>query len=187
MNSIITEAKKNISLIEVVEQAGTQLHHYSTKAKGLCPFHSEKTPSFFIKNDKRWKCYGCHESGDVIDFIRKLHGLSFPDALKYLGIRQGKITPIIRKQVKQRKQRKKLIKAFRQWEVEKSSELGLLIRCIYKVVRSWKSIEDIEDAGELLHLLPTYEYQLELLCSGDDQAKFRLYEEVQQCKNRVLI
>jgi hypothetical protein len=54
---------------------------------GLCPFHSDKNPSFSVNEDKGvFHCFGCGESGDVVDFIMKLDGLSFRDAWRALGI-----------------------------------------------------------------------------------------------------
>jgi hypothetical protein len=52
---------------------------------GLCPFHSEKHPSFFIypETNSCW-CYGCNQGGNVINFVRLLHGYSFKEAVKYL-------------------------------------------------------------------------------------------------------
>jgi DNA primase len=42
--------------------------------KGRCPFHEDKTPSFSIKGD-RFKCFGCGESGDMVDFVKRYYGL----------------------------------------------------------------------------------------------------------------
>ena len=50
----------------------------------LCPFHQEKTPSFFIFSSNRFKCFGCGEHGNAIDFIQKQKGLNFPQAVKFL-------------------------------------------------------------------------------------------------------
>ncbi|NLW43073.1 MAG: DNA primase [Tissierellia bacterium] len=58
--------------------------------KGLCPFHSEKTPSFTVSPQKQiYKCFGCGEGGNVINFIMKIEGLSFPEACKKLGDSYG--------------------------------------------------------------------------------------------------
>lgn len=58
------------------------------RLKGICPFHSEKTPSFIIYTDQNtFHCYSCNVNGDVIDFVSKLNGLSFIDTVKYLGNR----------------------------------------------------------------------------------------------------
>lgn len=53
---------------------------------GLCPFHNEKTPSFNVSINKGiYKCFGCGEGGNAVDFIMKLEKYSYPEALRYLA------------------------------------------------------------------------------------------------------
>lgn len=58
--------------------------------KGLCPFHDEKTPSFHVRPEiGRWHCFGCGEGGDVIDFVERIHHLSFTEAVEHLAAQVG--------------------------------------------------------------------------------------------------
>ena len=58
--------------------------------KGLCPFHSEKTPSFTVDPAKGvWHCFGCSQGGDVYDFLQRIAGLSFTEAVEQLARRTG--------------------------------------------------------------------------------------------------
>lgn len=58
--------------------------------KALCPFHSEKTPSFIVSEDKqRYHCFGCHATGDVITFAMEYLGYDFIDSLEFLAERAG--------------------------------------------------------------------------------------------------
>ena len=61
---------------------------------GLCPFHSEKTPSFSVSPDKQiYHCFGCGKGGSVINFIMEIENLSFPDAVEFLARKSGMEVP----------------------------------------------------------------------------------------------
>ena len=67
-----------------------QLRREGQRWKGLCPFHSEKTPSFSVNaNEGVWYCFGCRASGDVITFVREVEHLGFPEAVEWLAARAG--------------------------------------------------------------------------------------------------
>ena len=57
---------------------------------GCCPFHSEKTPSFHVVPDKgMYYCFGCHEGGNVVDFIKSMEKMDFPEVVSYLAKKTG--------------------------------------------------------------------------------------------------
>ena len=61
---------------------------------GLCPFHSEKTPSFSVSPDKQiYHCFGCGKGGSAINFIMEIENLSFPDAVEFLARKSGMEVP----------------------------------------------------------------------------------------------
>lgn len=61
---------------------------------GLCPFHSEKTPSFHVSSDKQlFYCFGCGTGGDVITFIMKIENLSYIEAVEFLAAKVGLEVP----------------------------------------------------------------------------------------------
>lgn len=83
MTDIFEKVKARVDIVEVVELFGIKL---DSKGKGLCPFHNEKTPSFSVKKrDNTWKCFGCGEGGDAIDFVVKLKGIEPLEAVKTLA------------------------------------------------------------------------------------------------------
>ncbi len=76
--------------IESVIGAYVPLKRAGTNLKGLCPFHSEKTPSFTVyPADNSFYCFGCGVGGNAITFIRQIEHLDYPDAVEFLGKRVG--------------------------------------------------------------------------------------------------
>jgi DNA primase len=86
----IEEVKSRLDIAEIVGQY-VQLQKAGRSFKGLCPFHTEKTPSFIVTPDRQtWHCFGaCGTGGDVISFVMKKESLDFPEALKLLADRAG--------------------------------------------------------------------------------------------------
>ena len=78
---IFGQAKSCLNIAEVVGFYGVQLNK---SGFGLCPFHTERTASFKVYTDSFY-CFGCNESGTVIDFVMKLMGLSAIDAVRQLA------------------------------------------------------------------------------------------------------
>jgi len=174
---MISELKKNIDLVGVVRGAGIELMQTGSKHRGLCPFHGEKTPSFFVFQDNHFKCFGCGEHGDVIDFAQKLYGLSFPDALKHLGIKQGRITLAIRREITKHKRRAKLREKFNDWQELYCKEVSDLWFDA-KALMAGVQVEDLEFYATIYHQLPVWEYHREILIHGSDEEKYLLYQDV---------
>jgi len=85
----VEEIKKRLDIVEFIGQY-LQLKKAGINYSALCPFHKEKTPSFMVSPERQsFKCFGCNEGGDVITFLMKMEGLTFPEALKVLGERVG--------------------------------------------------------------------------------------------------
>lgn len=83
--SQIQQVKEATDILEIIGQR-IELKRAGRNHHGLCPFHSEKTPSFFVSPDlQRYKCFGCGESGDVFNFLEQYEGMTFSEALRYLA------------------------------------------------------------------------------------------------------
>jgi len=84
------EAIRDLSPIEHVIGEHVQLRRVGAELIGCCPFHEDKTPSFAINPAKGvFRCHGCQAGGDVLEFVKLLHGLSFRRAVEHLAIRAG--------------------------------------------------------------------------------------------------
>jgi DNA primase len=85
----VRDLKLRVSVADVVSRV-VALRKSGSRLKGLCPFHSEKTPSFHVDPSKGfYKCFGCGKAGDVITFVRDTEQLSFTEAVEALGQRFG--------------------------------------------------------------------------------------------------
>jgi DNA primase len=84
------QVRSRTDIVALISQY-TPLRRVGSKFKGLCPFHTEKTPSFNVDPEMgRWHCFGaCSEGGDAFKFLQKIEGLSFPEALERLAERAG--------------------------------------------------------------------------------------------------
>jgi DNA primase len=87
--STIREVRDRAEIIEVISET-VPLSRAGASYRGLCPFHREKTPSFFVNPARQaFKCFGCGEGGSVIHFLMKARNLSFSDAVEELAERYG--------------------------------------------------------------------------------------------------
>jgi len=87
------EARERVrDATDIVQLIGerVQLRRAGRSYKGLCPFHTEKTPSFTVTPDRQiWHCFGCSKGGDVFAFVMEAEKVTFPEALRLLADRAG--------------------------------------------------------------------------------------------------
>ena len=89
IKEVIEDVKSRCDIVSTISQY-MSVKPSGSNYKGLCPFHGEKTPSFYINTSKQiYKCFGCGEGGDVINFVMKMENLDFIDAVKLLASRYG--------------------------------------------------------------------------------------------------
>ncbi len=89
MNDQVDEVKSKVDIVSIIGER-IELKKAGRNYKALCPFHSEKSPSFMVSSElQMYKCFGCSEGGDVFTFLEKYEGMEFAEALKYLADRVG--------------------------------------------------------------------------------------------------
>ena len=82
---VIDQIRHSANIAEIASQY-TKLQRRGRRHVGLCPFHSEKTPSFYLDDDKQlYHCFGCGAGGDIFTLVMEKENLSFPEALRFLA------------------------------------------------------------------------------------------------------
>jgi DNA primase len=86
----IDAIKARVDIAKVVAERGIELRRKGRHLFALCPFHSEKTPSFVLTPHRGlFHCFGCGLGGDVIGFLVRYDHVSFPEAVRVLASRAG--------------------------------------------------------------------------------------------------
>ena len=89
VDSAVEQIKERVPILELVGQR-VKLTKSGRNYKGLCPFHAEKTPSFYVFPEREgWHCFGCGLGGDVFSYVMRAENVEFAEALRLLAARAG--------------------------------------------------------------------------------------------------
>ncbi len=93
-DDFLTELKSRVDLVELVSRYADVQNRHTRMPRALCPFHTEKTPSFYIyTHNQSYYCFGCGAGGDAVTFIKNIEHLDYVEAVAYLCERVGMSMP----------------------------------------------------------------------------------------------
>jgi len=154
---------------------GIELKQKGNSLWGLCPLHSEKTSSFRVDPQKQtFHCFGCGRGGDIISFIQHYKGLSFKDALCYLGIDTSREIKPDKRVIRNRE----LLNAYRQWKNYYSDFLCDVLRMLDKKKLKVKTMKEVEAIAYHYGKEQIWEYHFEIMIGKDEEEKFEIYKEM---------
>ena len=151
---------RQVDLISVVESAGVDLRRSGNRHVGLCPLHSDSTPSFYIFDDHTWWCFGGCGGGDAVDLVQMLYGCSFKEALTHLGINGRRLSSGERWKIQEKKKR---TEARIERERDIIFTLAVLIRAAGK-------------CSYYVGLLPAWEWYFDVIINGTKEEKLAIID-----------
>ena len=176
MSLLFTQVKSQVTTLQAAERYGVQVNH---SGMACCPFHNDRHPS--MKIDERFYCFGCHTTGDVIDFTAKLFDLSLYDAAKKLAndfniqpLPPGQSAPIpkLPAAVIERKEEQRVLKVLIEYE---------------RLLEKWKEVFapatlntetwDERFCQAIRHQIPV-EYAIECLLSSDSDEQKAIMDHI---------
>ena len=105
MDGVIDQIKQKLDIVEVLGEY-IRLVKAGRNWKARCPFHSERTPSFVVSQERQiWHCFGCGTGGDIFEFVKQIEGVEFADALRLLARKAGVVLKRQDPQIQSQKKR----------------------------------------------------------------------------------
>jgi DNA primase len=138
---IIDQVRQASSIVEIASQY-TSLKRRGRKWVGLCPFHSEKTPSFTVDDEKQlYHCFGCGAGGDIYSLVMERENLTFPESLKHLAEKYHVPLP------EQQRVRPELLKLEEKLFKINDLALGYFSKNLYNTQEGAKALEYLKKRG----------------------------------------
>lgn len=163
MKEIISQIKLAVSLVDTVGEH-VRLEKVGRSYRGNCPFHDEKTGSFFVNETKgQWKCFGCGKGGDIINFFADINGYKNSQAIKILSNKLGlNNTGKYKRQIDALAKQRALSEMN---QIKFNNALQKLINTLENIIKILKWVtsnfttpEEIEKYGELYHEISYLNY-----------------------------
>jgi DNA primase len=155
-----------------------ELRKAGNSYKALCPFHDEKSASFIVSPSRQsFKCFGCNESGDVIEFIKKYKGCDFKGAISYLRMSPARNSS---EQISNQIRKREAVQRFRWWCDTYFNHLCDKSRNLQQIKSKLKTMQGAEGYSSYYHEETTWAYHMDILLYGSDKEKLKLYEKVKK-------
>lgn len=162
------------ALVEIVGATVELISVGPGRRRGLCPFHAEKTASFYVYDD-HFHCFGCGSHGDVYDFLKLTRGLSYPQARAFLGIDSPQATAATLREAR----RKRAERAKAEWRTrDLIRTLGILVRVGRKALRALTP-ENLDQYGGVVDAVATWTRWHDVFVHGNDADRAALLQELQ--------
>lgn len=177
LENIFKTVKENVSTAEVAERYGIDVRRKGLRLVGSCPFHADKSPSFYIFPDGGWRCFGCSAGGgDSISLVAKIHGISQYSAAVRIAEdfkipTPGRLRPAEREEyeiaITEKRLRRELDKWFKREENRVYKNLSAARRACDRLTRRIRTEEDLDEIGPVYHISEILDYALEMMRVGD--------------------
>lgn len=164
------------SPLQIAQREGFTVKRSGKAYRATCFRHADKTPSLFIYDD-HVHCYGCGFHADSIALVMELHGLSFKEALAYLGLSDSK-PALSTVQQQTAVKDKALVSAFNKDCKWIANNLYDLLRRLDRLKMKARDMADVERLAFWYHKEPIWEYWISILEGNDDKAKYEIWQEV---------
>ena len=169
---------KSIDIVSLMERENVILQKSGAKFNACCPLpgHEETKPSFFVYPDSNsFHCFGCQIGGDAAKFIQKMHGLDFPGALNYLGIKGEKIEHA---EIRRKKHEKKLMADFEGWCKKADTVLAQAVLELERMLDEAKAAKVYAECSKLILKKQMFQHYREVLDTGSDRDKYQVYTKL---------
>lgn len=186
----IPQSTINYKYSEVIELANAdvaeiigehvKLTRRGTRYYGVCNLHPDRAPSLVVDvNKRRFKCYGCQAHGDAVDYIQKINGIDFKQAVSLLADRygidlaDGKVLSLeARRKAQEARENRLLELTFREWIERAYKRLAFIYQTTDQALLKTSLWEDL---APLIHLMPILESYMNVLQYGTNEDKVKLY------------
>lgn len=162
-------------LLMVMDSEGVEVDRHG---KFRCPFHDDRTPSGKVYGE-HWKCFGCGAHGDSIDFVMRMHDLTFQDALEVLHLKGDKPAPEV---IQRERTRRELRSLLEKWRIQYIQALTCRLYDLLNLEAEMKEdpMIDGEDPWERVALtqeIPKLQYQIDAVMAADKETLSEIYND----------